>query len=221
MIRLLFPHLNEPSLRPALRRETFRPCKPMARVPVLERRRRVPGRAATHGRGRRRAAARGRRRHEGAHTNPGCLGGLDVQRVAQRQRDFSFRRGERDAFGIFGVTARVTTVDGCGCRPWPCSWSFRVPAVSTSTLLSTVRDIGFSSTFSRALHGDDDIHSRARDDEACHADHFVHLDRHGPHALGIDGGRPAPASIGASLLSVSGSFSTTEIRPRSTTFSIW
>ena len=69
----------------------------------------------------------------------------DVERVAQHKGDLSLvaeARAMRSPSS--GSTASVTTEVGIGSPSFDFSWSNLVPAVSTATLLTTVRVIGSS-----------------------------------------------------------------------------
>src|SRR5438093_9624867 len=116
-----------------------------------------------------------------------------------------------------GMTASVTTDEGVGWRSFACAWSILVPAVRTSTLPTTVRVIVSSAwpcprsvtTTSTRVPG---ATKPATPTTSSTLTEMARIPG------GIDGGRPAPDPIGASLVSVSGSFSPiVMINPRFTT----
>ena len=114
-----------------------------------------------------------------------------------------------------GETASVTTVEGCALPSFACSWSNLVPAVRTSTLLATVRDIDSSawplprSVTTRSTR----VPGTTKPATPITSSTFTDMAR---MPGGIDGGKPAPDPSGASLVSVNGSFSpTAATRPRS------
>ena len=79
-----------------------------------------------------------------------------------------------------GVTSSVTTVEGIGVPSLAFSWSYRVPAVSTWTLPTTIRVMLFFPA--AGPEGDHHVDARTRDDEAGDAHDLVHLHGDGPHA---------------------------------------
>src|SRR5688572_19119706 len=118
-----------------------------------------------------------------------------------------------------GVTASVTTVVGCASPLRPCSWSIRVPDVSTSTFPSTVLDIGLSCEAEVAMVTTTSTRVPGTTNPATPTTSSTRTDM-ARIPGGMVGGRPAPDDRGASLLSVMGSFSTTPAtRPRRTTSS--
>ncbi len=115
-----------------------------------------------------------------------------------------------------GVTSSVTTLDGTGLPSFAWSWSYFVPAVSTCALLTMTRDM-LSSCLPIVTTTSTRVPGTTKPATPITSLTLTEIAR---MPVAIVGARPAPASIGASFVAVSGSFSTTAaIRPRFTTSS--
>ena len=118
-----------------------------------------------------------------------------------------------------GDTSSVTTLVGIGLASFRArSWSNRVPAVSTCTLLTTTRDTdSWLSPWLMETRTSTRVPGTTKPATPITSLTFSEIAR---IPGGMVGGRPAPAPSFATLESVSGSFSATEsMRPRLTTWS--
>ena len=104
-----------------------------------------------------------------------------------------------------GMTSSVTTVVGTGLPSFACSWSYLVPAVSTWTLLTTTRE-SCRACFAMVTTTSTRVPGTTNPATPMTSLTLTEIAR---MPAVMVGGSPAPASRGASFVSVSGSFSTT------------